>query len=366
MAIGKKHAAYGLGVAAFAALLGVGLGAARSQPAPEAARVAAFRPAHLAAVGHFREAFDVSAFQRGNLHGHSTRSDGNVPPEKVYAFYREHGYNFTSLTDHNQLTQPDEFKSQERKGFVLLPGEEVTIYVGKVPVHVNGVCTSHAIGNAKFEDIHTALGWAVKQVRAQDAMALINHPNFEWALQAGDLTYGRDAQLVEIWSAHPYVHSEGDATRPSEEAIWDQTLTDGLDFGPAAVDDSHHYKPEDKEPTARPGKGWVYTFGGETKRKPICDALRAGKLYASNGGVLTRIRVTREAITVWPEGEGGTVEFIGSGGRVLDTQTPAAGAEASYAAKGGEGYVRVRLTRPDGKKAWTRAYRVETDIRRAD
>lgn len=364
MAIGRKQASVGITLIAGVALLGAV--SARSQPAPEAARASTFRPAHLVARGHFVDDLDVAAFQKGNLHGHSTRSDGNVPPEDVYRFYREHGYQFTSLTDHNQLTQPEEYKAQERKGFVLIPGEEVTIYVGKVPVHVNGVCTQRTIGNGKFEDIHTALTWAVAQVRAQGAVALINHPNFEWALKAGDLAYGRDAQLVEIWSGHPYVNPEGDATRPSAEAIWDQTLTDGLGFGPAAVDDSHHYKPEDKEPTARPGKGWVYAFGGETKKKPICDALRAGRLYASNGGVFTRIQIDRAAIGVWPEGEGGTVDFIGSGGRLLDSQRPAPGAAARYAAKGGEGYVRARLTRADGKKAWTRAYRVETEIQRAE
>ncbi len=362
MAVGNKQAVIGIALVAGIGLLGAV--SARSQPAIDQAHASGFRPPHLVALGHFTETLDVSAFQRGNLHGHSTRSDGNAPPEDVYAWYREHGYQFTTLTDHNQLTQPDEFKSQARKGFVLLPGEEVTIYVGKVPIHVNGICTKHAIGNSRFEDIHVALTWAVKQVIAQDAVALINHPNFEWALKAGDLEAGRDAQLVEIWSGHPYVHPEGDATRPSTEAIWDQTLTDGLGFAPASVDDSHHYKPDDKEPTARPGRGWVYAFGAETKRKPICDALKTGRLYASNGGAFTRLALTRDAITVWPEGEGGTVEFLGSAGRTLETARPAAGASASYAAKGGEGYVRVRLTRPDGKKAWTRAYRVETEIKR--
>src|SRR5438128_974718 len=39
-------------------------------------------------------------FWRGNLHTHSTRSDGHLPPEQVCAFYREAGYDFLALTDH--------------------------------------------------------------------------------------------------------------------------------------------------------------------------------------------------------------------------------------------------------------------------
>ena len=39
-------------------------------------------------------------FWRGNLHTHSTRSDGHIGPEEVCAFYRAHGYDFLALTDH--------------------------------------------------------------------------------------------------------------------------------------------------------------------------------------------------------------------------------------------------------------------------
>src|SRR6266542_2552905 len=39
-------------------------------------------------------------FYRGNLHAHSTRSDGVVDIPGVIAAYRDHGYDFLSLTDH--------------------------------------------------------------------------------------------------------------------------------------------------------------------------------------------------------------------------------------------------------------------------
>jgi len=39
-------------------------------------------------------------FWRGNLHTHSTRSDGRLPPEAVADFYRNAGYDFLALTDH--------------------------------------------------------------------------------------------------------------------------------------------------------------------------------------------------------------------------------------------------------------------------
>ena len=39
-------------------------------------------------------------FWRGNLHTHSTRSDGVLEPEEVCRRYRAEGYDFLALTDH--------------------------------------------------------------------------------------------------------------------------------------------------------------------------------------------------------------------------------------------------------------------------
>ncbi|MGR3700272.1 MAG: PHP domain-containing protein, partial [Roseovarius sp.] len=39
-------------------------------------------------------------FWRGNLHTHSTRSDGVLPPEEVCRRYAAEGYDFMALTDH--------------------------------------------------------------------------------------------------------------------------------------------------------------------------------------------------------------------------------------------------------------------------
>ncbi|MEM9267619.1 MAG: PHP domain-containing protein, partial [Pseudomonadota bacterium] len=39
-------------------------------------------------------------FWRGNLHTHSTRSDGVLDPQEVLRRYRAEGYDFLALTDH--------------------------------------------------------------------------------------------------------------------------------------------------------------------------------------------------------------------------------------------------------------------------
>lgn len=42
---------------------------------------------------------------KGNLHTHSLWSDGDQYPEMIAAWYKEHGYHFLALSDHNVLAQ---------------------------------------------------------------------------------------------------------------------------------------------------------------------------------------------------------------------------------------------------------------------
>ena len=50
---------------------------------------------------------DVSALKwwKGNLHTHTFWSDGDDFPEMVIKWYKDHGYDFLSLSDHNILSQ---------------------------------------------------------------------------------------------------------------------------------------------------------------------------------------------------------------------------------------------------------------------
>ena len=58
---------------------------------------------------------------KGNLHTHSTNSDGLYPPELVALWYWTTGYDFLSITDHRTLTL---FESPPTRSPVLIPGME--------------------------------------------------------------------------------------------------------------------------------------------------------------------------------------------------------------------------------------------------
>jgi hypothetical protein len=323
--------------------------------APVSAAEAPARPPELA------DPVEATVFQRGNLHTHTRFSDGDSPPEDVYLWYRRRGYAFVAVTDHNTLTAPATYRELERAGFDLVAGEELSTTAGELrrPVHVNGLCTKRTIGGGHFADATQALSWAVRAIHDQGGVALVNHPNFEWALTEGDVYFAERAELLEIWSGHGGVRAGGDAEHPSAEALWDRLLTAGYPIYGVAVDDAHHLGPPPRDvPHVPPGRAWVEVFAESPDPARICEALRAGHLYASSGARLERVAVTKESYSVRPAEVGARVELVGKGGEVLSTaETTAESPEVVYRVRGDEGYVRARVTDSRGR-AWTQPHRV--------
>ncbi len=311
------------------------------------------------------ETFEADQFAKGNLHTHSTESDGDLPPGGVYLWYRSHGYQFVALTDHNRRVDPKKFARLQKPGFRILAGEEITMWVGSTPVHVNAICSKKPIKGGRFKSKALAIEHAVDETRAQGAVAILNHPNYGGALDTDDLHTGRGAQLLEIWSGHPWVFSDGIGSWPSHEALWQELLDRGDNFFGVGVDDAHDFKrhPRHAQRPSRPGRAWVQVAVASRDKideDELCKSLAAGRFYASNGAELDRISVTSKAIEVLPKTAGAKVEFIGKGGEVLETvrdETAAERKPARYELRADEPFVRARVENPDGTRAWTQAYR---------
>ena len=50
---------------------------------------------------------------KGNTHTHSLWSDGNDFPEMIAAWYKDQGYDFLALSDHNTLQAGDKWVTEE-------------------------------------------------------------------------------------------------------------------------------------------------------------------------------------------------------------------------------------------------------------
>ena len=103
---------------------------------------------------------------KGNLHTHTTNSDGDESPEHVAEWYHEHGYDWLCLSDHNHLTILEGSDADRVKWPFLVRGEEVTSREADAPVHVNGYGVTELVEASDSTDIVTAMRENVERIIA--------------------------------------------------------------------------------------------------------------------------------------------------------------------------------------------------------
>lgn len=298
----------------------------------------------LAAAAHAGE-----LWLRGNTHAHTNRSDGDSPPEDVVRWYRDHGYDFLVITDHDTITRAD------GGGLLLIAGEEVTDRLPKKPLHVNAIGLTAVVKPQGGRTPVEVLQRNLDAVRAAGGIAQINHPNFGWAFGTAELLELEGAALLEIASGHPLVNMAGGGGVPAVEQMWDALLSAGRKIWGVAVDDAHHFQcePPAGHLAARPGLGWIVVRAPEKSEKAVLKAIEAGDFYASTGVELSEIAVRDGALRIAVREKDGAkyrTRFIGRAGRVLQES---ASNPAVYAIGGSEGYVRAKVIDSNGRAAWT-------------
>jgi hypothetical protein len=323
---------------------------------------------------------NAASWYRGNTHTHTINSDGNRAPDVVVRWYREHGYHFLFITDHEFITDVAPlnglFGAEGR--FLVLPGQEIT-QRGEDPArtsaHVNALFSTRVIwpvgsnrcaGQACGARAPAAMPLAdtfrinIAAARAQNAIAQVNHPNFLWSVRPEDLDGIPDGTLLEIWNGQPRINNLGGDNgsgdvRPSAEGYWDRLLSAGKIVWGVGSDDSHDFGERSEPGAAVPGLAWIMVRAEALTPASIRRAIAAGDFYASNGVELDTIVATASelALTIKETRPGAAryrTRFIGQDGRLL---AEVAGLRASYRFTGGETYVRAVVTDSNGRQAWT-------------
>lgn len=291
---------------------------------------------------------------KGNTHTHTVNSDGDSSPDDVVRWYREHGYQFLVLSDHNFLTSVDGLNAvfgADQK-FLVVRGEEVTDAVGTKPLHINALDPASLVQPQHGASMAEAMQRNVDAIRAARGIPHINHPNYGWAITSDELGGLRNNKLFEIFNGHPLVNVLGGGGMPSLEEMWDTILSRGTLLYGIAVDDAHVFKQPGNPDVPGPGRGWVMVRAPRLEPRALVDALERGDFYASTGVVLDNLHVDERSMTITVRADTWAkyrIQFIGKGGRVLHE---AADPTATYTITGSEGYVRARVLESNGRMAW--------------
>lgn len=289
--------------------------------------------------------FDLPGrFFKGNLHTHSTRSDGRREPADVMATYRDAGYDFIALTDH--FTPGYDFPVVDTRayrggGFTTLIGAEL-----HAPALGNGE-RWHILAVGLPDDFaptaqtETGPQLAARAVAAGAFVALA-HPAW-YGLTLDDALSVESAHAIEVFNTT--CRYEGD--RGESWHLADQVLGTGRRILACATDDAHF---ADRPDTFG---GWVMVRAERPEPELLLAALKAGHFYSSQGPDLTDIAIDGDEVRIAcsPARE---VYLVGRGAANLrllgDDLTSATFPLARFQAGG---YFRITVIDANGKHAWS-------------
>ena len=285
-----------------------------------------------------RTLFDPSLpFLKGNLHMHSTRSDGRLSPDEALRFFQARGYDFVALTDHWRPCEAGSFH-----GMTVLPGVELD-------AEPDGDQVAHIVG-AGFDPEKLALPGAgagaqalIDAIRAADGIAILAHP--AWSMNTVDFILSLKglsaAEIFNTFSGIPW-----NAGRADSSCILDLAATKGAVLPLVASDDCHCYAGEQ-------GVSRTMVNARDSSVEAITGALRDGRFFATQGPLFSQISVDGRYVTV----ECSPVDRVVFYSNIQWSEHRCFSGQnltfVRYRLEEAERYIRVELIDRFGRRAWS-------------
>jgi hypothetical protein len=273
---------------------------------------------------------------KGNLHTHTTRSDGQKTPEAVAALYAAHGYDFLALTDHWVVSE-----TAQSGPLLLLSGCEYNF--GNEPR--NGIYHITGVGMAQAPQLpHGRQSTAqalIDAINQAGGLAILAHP--AWSLntpeQIRPLTGLAGTEIYNTVSGPPH------NVRPYSGLLVDQLACAGYRLPCLAVDDSHFYDGDE-------ARSYIWVQSACCARPDLLDAIRQGRFLASQGPFMIweRIGKTIQVTSTPVERIAFFSDAVWSGRRYF---TGDGLTQATYEVLDSETFVRIEAVDASGQTAWS-------------
>ena len=284
---------------------------------------------------------------KGNIHSHTTVSDGVVDPDKQAADYRAEGYDFLAITDHNVMLTHAHLGDEN---FLMLPGWERDIPIeDKVKcIHVVGLFPADTpedaeVSRPKGDPSEMSMQDLLDQMRTENVYTVIAHPLWS-RMEPEEVRALKDFDAIEVFNTG----TERICHNGHAEPYWDMLLRDGKRVHGIACDDTHG-----KNPKSDRFGGWVMVSAKELTREAILEALKKGNFYSSSGPQLKDVCIEDGVLRVEcsPCEEIHVISYPPRGKTHYALEGKLTGVE--YPLKGGERYVRVECIDEHGGVAWS-------------
>ena len=318
---------------------------------------------------------DKGNWYKGNLHSHTTNSDGKWTPEEAIKNFKSKGYSFLCLSEHDIYT--DYRNVYDREDFILLPGVEASAVLFNSrndwkPLkvhHIHGILGTEAMqkGAVKSLEHMEALkppvffeSWEGAEVAAALSEKLksmgfftaYNHP--VWSrVEESEVVNTEGLWAIEIYN----YNTVNECNLGYDTLYWDQMLRKGKRVFATATDDNHN---GGKFPDAF--GGWIMVKSEILDHESIVSNMLKGNYYSSSGpeifdfGVRMTAGGDNREVYIKCSSVSHINFIVGNcvgDGATLWPPIEATLTEAIYPLKGHETYVRVECVDKAGRMAWT-------------
>ena len=284
---------------------------------------------------------------RGNTHSHSSASDGTRSVSECIEGYKQQGYDFLVLTDHHIVSDVSRYSNDS---FLAISGSEIhpDNPYGGTPFHIVAINLHQKI---EAKNMHP--NEVMAEVAEQGGISVLAHP------------YWSGHTLVDLLPLHGYFALEvftatcDKIGRAISESHWDELLDRDVSVFGIASDDSHGLSDL--------YHGWIVVKCSELSNKSIMHSLVQGFFYSSQGPEIVDFRIQDSNCPGSEKGDINSRRIIAKFSpsvSVVFKSTPQKGkhirakgdqflTDAFFDIMGDEKYVRLEITAPDGKKAWS-------------
>jgi len=291
-------------------------------------------------------------FWRGNIHTHSTLSDGKLSPDQVIEAYRSVGYDFLMLSDHfiGHFDWPvADTRSLRSPDFTTIIGAELHAPKTAVGELWHLVAAGLPLDFAPCGEDETGPELACRAA-ASGAFVGIAHP--AWSqLTIEDGHSINVAHAVEIYNHGCAVESD----RGDGWYLLDQMLNDGKRLTAFATDDAH-FNDHDADAFG----GWVHVKAGSLDPESLLEALKAGHYYSSQGPSIQNLSIEGDILEI----ECSPVDTIAvtcgvsrssvkSGRSIGRASLDLSRLDRGWLLEKPSEWLRVTLIDANGKRAWT-------------
>jgi histidinol phosphatase-like PHP family hydrolase len=282
---------------------------------------------------------------RGNLHTHSDRSDGVVPPGQVLAEYRAAGYDFLVLTDHFEArwgwTVTDTTAARS-EAFTTLLGAELSSadWDDEDVFWVNAIGLPADFAAPRQDEPPAA---AIRRAADAGAYNVLLHPGLTNLLEFDRLP------VEHLHAVETYNQNAAVAWPDQAEARYaaDALLARGHRLHVTVGDDAHWHHRWDRF------AAWVEVRADRLDPDALLSALKTGAYYSTQGPRIDDVQVDDGRVLV-SCGPARSVALTGIHGWRSDVVT---GERLERAAldlgKLRSPYWRLTITDVHGKRAWT-------------